>query len=527
MTLYDIVIVHSSAETRLQIERSLRRRPGCRLGLRQADTLEEAVTLLRQRLPDCLILEVEGGPHPSLDFLHKELGSAPCPVVAVLHGISAQGAMQVLKEGAQDYVFAERLSEPVLWQAVEYARSRHELKKKLEQNHRKLARLDDELRRKSSLRSAVLATATHDLRTPITAIMGLVSLLRQRSGDPESQEMLKNIAGCCDALLFSVNDILDLADLQTGKLILTRNVFSPENVVKSVIETARIWATGKGLTLSWETSPNMPQVLGDERRTRQVLFNLVSNAIKFTERGEVTLRAHVHSKLDDEVWILYEVCDTGIGIAPRDRRRIFNRNVQAAGGNGSAAPGAGLGLWVVKQLTLRLGGTLGLRSQIGEGSTFSIRLPYQSTARAGLPRRRQQSCPRILVAEDNNVLARVLAGQLEHLGYEVELAGDGVEAMGCLDKGSFDLAVFDARMPRMDGIAACRQLRKRFSPEDLPVILLTADSLLEERVWRRAGFSQLLVKPVEIGRLQAVIGELLGESTGAMAKQKGISSSLR
>jgi signal transduction histidine kinase/BarA-like signal transduction histidine kinase len=499
--LTDFVIVDDSQADRILVARSLRKRNFHGLTIREARTTSEALALVAERCPDCLITDVHLPDASGVDLLARlteTFSGMPCPVVVITGSGSEDTAVEVLQAGAHDYVNKERISEPVLWEAVRYAQTRFELRKELEE-------LNAELRRKDQLKTEFVANATHELRTPLTAIVGLIAVLQDEPLTPRAEEIVTTIASCCDSLLLSVDDILDLTKIQAGEFVLYPGRFQPRQCLDLVAASLRPLAEDKGLRLEVEVPEEVPEVVGDARRTRQLVYNLASNALKFTRQGQVTLRLCPPTPEPGGYRLRFEVQDTGIGIAPAAQGRIFERHYQS-GRPDLRSQGTGLGLAIVDSLTRRMGGTVGLISQLGVGSTFWFELPFGLPAQAVAivsTEPRQELSPedderslRLLIAEDNTIIAKVLARQLRGLGHQPTVTSDGSEAVAALTEQSFDAVLLDARMPRMDGLTAASEIRDRFSSQELPIILLTADAQIDAETWRSAGIDACLVKPV-------------------------------
>ncbi len=510
--LTDFVIVDDSQADRILVARSLRKRNYDGLTIREAKTSQEALALVEERCPHCIITDVhlpDVSGTKLLDRLSEQFGGLPCPVVVVTGSGSEETAVEVLQAGAHDYVTKSRITEPVLWEAVRYAQTRFQLRKELEE-------LNSELRRKDALKTEFVANATHELRTPLTAIVGLIALLQDERLPPRFSEVVNTISACCDSLLLSVDDILDLTKIEAGEFVLYPSRFQPAQILELVAASLHPLAQDKGLSLEVEAPDDLPELWGDARRTRQLVYNLTSNALKFTSEGSVTLRLKVSESSPGTMRLAFEVQDTGVGIAPEAQSRIFERHYQT-GQRNLRSQGTGLGLAIVDSLTRRMGGTVGLSSVPNKGSTFWFELPFTLASGEDLSssleqgRASEAAAPRslrVLVAEDNMIIAKVLAKQLEGLGHQPTVTHDGTEALESSRQKEFDLVLLDARMPRMDGLTAAAELRKTFTSQQLPIILLTAEAQIEREVWQSAGIDVCLVKPVSPDTLRPVFSQL-------------------
>lgn len=504
------VVIAYGQTGRARLKQALQEQRLDRVKIKQADSFERVVALLEQSPPDCLLLDLHPAEEQGLALLQElseRFGGIPCPVVVVSDTSSEQNAVRFLQAGAHDCVSESRLSAPFLRQAIGYAQTRHKLRQDLEQ-------LNLELTHKNRIKTQFVTTATHELRTPLTAIVGLIDLLQEEKLTPRATGLVSTISACCDALLLSVDDVLDLTKIEAGEFVLYPTRFHPGDNLSIVATSLHPIAQDKGIELTVEMPRDLPEVTGDARRTRQMLYNLASNAVKFTRRGKVVLRvASVEAAADATIRLRYEVEDTGVGIAEEDLARIFQRNYQVSGRN-LRSQGTGLGLAIVEGIARRMGGQVGLESVLGQGSTFWLELPFTladqpepEEPRAPCNTQRGESPLEILVAEDNPIIARVMARQLKNLGHNPTLAYDGVEALSLSRSQDFDVALLDVRMPRMDGISVAFELRKRYSSAELPIILLTAEAQIEPRLWKEAGIDQCLVKPASPEQLRSILSE--------------------
>ncbi len=368
-------------------------------------------------------------------------------------------------------------------------------------------------------RGRFLAQMSHEIRTPLNGIIGLSRLLEELQDPAEVQPTARLLRSSGDSLLRVINDILDFSKIDAGKLDLETAPFQLPECLADCAGLFQAKAAEKGVRLACELSPDLPRwVAGDETRLRQVILNLVSNAVKFTAAGHVVLSATVESRDDASCRIGVEVRDTGIGIAPGELPHLFTSFTQADASISRRFGGTGLGLAISKRLVELMGGTIGVESQPGQGTRFrfgvrlglSQELVRQTPAPASLP------CAtnlKVLVAEDNAVNQRVVQKLLEKLGVKPDLAVNGREAVEAARQNHYDLILMDVQMPEIDGLEATRQIRK-WAGEDQPAIFgLTAHATAEHReLCQSAGMNGYLTKPIEPSQLREVIVELSARS---------------
>lgn len=407
-----------------------------------------------------------------------------------------------------------------------------------------IRRARDAAEEASRVKSRFLATVSHEIRTPLNAIIGFASLALDDPKASVCHDYFYHIRTASTTLLAIVNDILDFARLESGRISIKKSIFSPAEVIADVARTAQGWLAGDDVVIQISPNESLPLLVGgDETRLRQILLNLMNNAVKFTPRGMIRLTAQrLDGGGEDRVTLLFEVHDTGVGIPPDRIGELFSPFVQLEGGMGRQG-GAGLGLSICKSLCDLMGGTISLVSTPGIGTTCRVILPFEAAARPAVPDDEGEEAPvsppsslegrRILLAEDNQVNQLVMTEALKRRGARVLIASTGEEALRIATEqpDGIDLILMDIEMPVMGGIEATIRLRSDPRTARIPIVALTAHAFDEQyrRCWE-AGMNGCITKPVDISRLLQLLAPYLprggGESTpvgsGAPLSVRGI-----
>ena len=366
-------------------------------------------------------------------------------------------------------------------------------------------------------KSQFLANMSHELRTPMNAILGMIDVAMPKALDPTVQDCLQTARGSADLLLTLLNDLLDSAKIESGKLELESAPFSLRRMLDQITRVLAVRASEKGLSFYCRMPDETPDaVVGDRMRLQQVLLNLAGNAIKFTERGDVEIGLHALLQ-DGEACLEFTVRDTGIGISPAGLERLFQPFAQADASMSRRFGGTGLGLSICKSLVGLMGGTIRVESEVGKGSTFyftvhfplSQELPADFEAPVALPMR---ACGqlRVLLVEDNPANQKLATYILKDRGHVVEIAGDGEEAVCLTERNRYDVILMDVQMPGMNGLEATAAIRQREGSESrVPIIAMTAHALKDDRDrCLAAGVDGYLSKPVNAKEMIGLVESL-------------------
>jgi signal transduction histidine kinase/HPt (histidine-containing phosphotransfer) domain-containing protein len=507
--------------------------PSYEEGLRVAGRLEHHVCLVDYRL----------GERSGVELIREAREAGLTTPMILLTGQGNHDVdVEAIEAGATDYLVKDETHASRLERTIRYAveLNTERCRAEGELTERKLVEVELEHARDAALesvrlKSEFLANMSHEIRTPMNGVIGMTSLLLSTEQTPEQQHFSETIRSSAQALLKIINDILDFSKIEADQINFETLDFDLLKTLEATVELLRARSQEKPVELSLVFDGDVPRALrGDEGRLRQVLTNLIGNAVKFTERGEIVVYVISESSSETHARLRFKVSDTGIGIPRGEEARIFEAFSQADGSTTRKYGGTGLGLAISKRLIELMKGEIGFESVPGQGSTFWFTASFEKQLRAdAVPSRDVKALTglrmlkfqplfrgRILVAEDNVVNMEVAISHMEKLGLHADMVANGLEAIEALAHSAYDVVLMDCQMPEMDGYAATRLIRLREGTQQhTPIIAMTANAMRGDRErCLAAGMDDYISKPIDATELFTVLKRWLPQIDGKPEK---------
>lgn len=384
----------------------------------------------------------------------------------------------------------------------------------LAEAYEEMKRLKEIAEEASNTKSKFLALISHEIKTPMSGILGMVNLLRKTHLTDEQAEELESIEVSANILMTMINDILDFSKLQANELQLENIALNLHDELSELTRIINYQAKVKGLQYSFEISPKLPKIVkGDPARLKQIIINLAGNAIKFTEKGSVKIEIEQTAETDHDITLRFSVSDTGVGISLEDQKRLFLAFNQKDSSYNRKYYGYGLGLIISKHLCQMMKGDINVESEEGKGSTFFFTVTleksrYKLNDEAFIQAMRKFASIRILLAEDNLINQKVAVYTLKKFGYEIDVADNGRIAVEKYIKDPYDLVLMDIQMPEMDGIEATKLIRKyerESNNKRSKIIAITANSMKDDKEkCLMAGMDDYISKPFNLEKIPLV-----------------------
>ncbi len=531
-----ILLVEDNPGDMVLLRETLREMTVANYQMTHVGTLSEAEIKLKKHPYDVVLLDLNLPDGSGLTNIARITGIAKDIPIIVLTGLKDELlAVDAVRKGAQDFLIKGDIHPDLFWRSMRYAVERKRIEEKLQ---KALKQAEAATKTKSEF----LAHISHELRTPLNIILGMAELLYDSNLTARQNEYVRLFKTSGETLLFLINDLLDLSKIEAGKMHIEQVPYDLHTLVTDILQFMKITAQKRLNKLDLHIDQDVPKYIkGDPQRLRQVIFNLVGNAIKFTYDGSIALSLSLSGTSDPPSPIHFNIVDTGIGIPPNKLNSIFDAFSQADSSTARKYGGTGLGLTICRKLVELMGGTLTVNSHEGRGSTFTFSLNHYEVSseealntpiksndarseKDSLQSFSNENPGRILIVDDSYDNRYLIKAFLSGFPCHFDEANNGKEALSLFQRQNYNLVIMDMQMPEMDGFDCCKFIRKfegaRKSEKKVPILALTAFSREEDKEKCLAvGCNQYLMKPVEKGQLLTTVLEMIQnpvENQGSM-----------